>query len=306
MVRDLKLPKILITGADGQVGFELKRTLAPLGEIIALVRADLDLSDAVATSATLDKYQPDIIVNPAAYTAVDKAESDVDLAYAVNAQAAGVMARWAQKHGAMLIHYSTDYVFDGTKSGAYIESDPIAPQSVYGASKAQGEQLVREACAAHFIFRTSWVFGAYGVNFLKTMLNLMKTRDALNVVNDQFGAPTSAFLLADVTAHVLRDAWLKRQNGELPAYGTYHLTASGSTSWHGYAQYIATLAEQAGVALKMSSSQIKGIPSSEYPTPAKRPANSCLDTRLLQTTFGLRLPDWQDAVRHAFELVSQK
>ena len=131
----------------------------------------------------------------------------------------------------------------------------------------------------------------------------MKTRDALNVVNDQFGAPTSAFLLADVTAHVLRDAWLKRQNGELPAYGTYHLTASGSTSWHGYAQYIATLAEQAGVVLKMSSSQIKGIPSSEYPTPAKRPANSCLDTRLLQNTFGLHLPDWQDAVRHAFTLI---
>ena len=306
MVRDLKLPKILITGADGQVGFELKRTLAPLGEIIALVRADLDLSDAAATLTVLDKYQPDIIVNPAAYTAVDKAESDVDLAYAVNAQAAGVMARWAQKHGAMMIHYSTDYVFDGGKSGAYVESDLIAPQSVYGASKAQGEQLVRESCAAHFIVRTSWVFGAYGANFLKTMLNLMKTRDTLNVVNDQFGAPTSAFLLADVTAHVLRDAWLKRQNGTLPDYGTYHLTASGVTSWHGYARYIATLAEQAGIALKVGSAQIKGIPSSEYPTPAKRPENSCLDTRLLQKTFALRLPDWQDAVRHAFELVSQK
>ena len=306
MAHEFKLPKILITGADGQVGFELRRTLAPLGEIIALVRADLDLSDATATLTLLDKHQPNIIVNPAAYTAVDKAESDVDLAYAVNAQAAGVMARWAQKHGAMMIHYSTDYVFDGGKSGAYVEDDAIAPQSVYGASKAQGEQLVRESCAAHFIFRTSWVFGAYGANFLKTMLNLMKTRDALNVVNDQFGAPTSAFLLADVTAHVLRDAWLKRQNGVLPDYGTYHLTASGATSWHGYAQYIATLAEQAGLELKMSSAQIKGIPSSEYPTPAKRPANSQLDTRLLQKTFALRLPDWQDAVRHAFELVSQK
>ena len=303
MVRELKLPKILITGTDGQVGFELKRTLAPLGEIIALVRADLDLFDVAATLTVLDQHQPDIIVNPAAYTAVDKAESDVDLAYAVNAQAAGVMADWAQKHGAMLIHYSTDYVFDGTKLGAYIERDPIAPQSVYGASKAQGEQRVREACTAHFIFRTSWVFGAYGANFLKTMLNLMKTRDALNVVNDQFGAPTSAFLLADVTAHVLRDAWFKRQNGLLPKYGTYHLTASGSTSWHGYAQYIATLAEQAGIELKVGSAQIKGIPSSDYPTPAKRPANSCLDTSLLQNTFDLRLPDWQDAVRHAFTLI---
>ncbi len=303
MAHDVKLPKILITGTDGQVGFELTRTLAPLGEIIALVRADLDLSDAQATQVLLDQHRPDIIVNPAAYTAVDKAESDVDLAYAVNAQAAGVMARWAQSHGAMLIHYSTDYVFDGAKSGAYIESDPIAPQSVYGASKAQGEQLVRETCAAHFIFRTSWVFGAYGANFLKTMLNLMKTRDALNVVNDQFGAPTSAFLLADVTAHVLRDAWVKRQNGTLPDYGTYHLTASGLTSWHGYAQYIATLAEQAGIELKMSGAHIKGIPSSEYPTPAKRPTNSQLDTRLLQNTFGLRLPDWQDGVRHALTLI---
>ena len=305
MAHEFKLPKILITGADGQVGFELRRTLAPLGEIIALVRADLDLSDATATLTVLDKYQPDIIVNPAAYTAVDKAESDVELAYAVNAQAAGVMARWAQQQGAMLIHYSTDYVFDGMKSGAYVEDDAIAPQSVYGASKAQGEQFVREACAAHFIFRTSWVFGAYGANFLKTMLNLMKTRDALNVVNDQFGAPTSAFLLADVTAHVLRDAWLKRQNGELPDYGTYHLTASGSTSWHGYAQYIAALAEQAGVTLKMHSEDIRGIPSSDYPTPAKRPTNSRLDTRLLQETFNLRLPDWQDGVRHALTLVTQ-
>ena len=304
MARDLKLPKILITGTDGQVGFELTRTLAPLGEIVALVRADLDLSDAAAIQAVLDTHQPDIIVNPAAYTAVDKAESDADAAHAVNAQAAGAIARWASAHGAMVFHYSTDYVFDGTKSSAYVESDPIAPQSVYGASKAQGEQLVRESCAAHFIFRTSWVFGAYGGNFLKTMLNLMKSRDALNVVNDQFGAPTSAFLLADVTAHVLRDAWVKRQGGVTPEYGKYHLTASGVTSWHGYAQYVATLAEQAGIELKVGSAQIKGIPTTDYPTPAKRPTNSQLDTSLLQNTFGLRLPDWQDGVRHAFALIN--
>ncbi len=304
MARDLKLPKILITGTDGQVGFELTRTLAPLGKVIALVRADLDLSDAAAIQAVLDTHQPDIIVNPAAYTAVDKAESDADAVHAVNAQAVGAIAHWASAHGAMVVHYSTDYVFDGTKSGAYIESDPIAPQSVYGASKAQGEQLVRESCAAHFIFRTSWVFGAYGGNFLKTMLNLMKSRDALNVVNDQFGAPTSAFLLADVTAHVLRDAWVKRQGGVTPEYGTYHLTASGVTSWHGYAQYVASLAERAGVELKVGSAQIKGIPTTDYPTPAKRPTNSQLDTSLLQNTFGLRLPDWQDGVRHAFALIN--
>jgi dTDP-4-dehydrorhamnose reductase len=305
MAHDLKLPKILITGTDGQVGFELTRTLAPLGKVVALVRADLDLSDALATKTLLDKHQPDIIVNPAAYTAVDKAESEVDLAYAVNAQAADVMARWADSHGAMMVHYSTDYVFDGTKLDAYVESDLIAPQSVYGASKAQGEKLVRDACAEHFIFRTSWVFGAYGANFLKTMLNLMKTRDALNVVNDQLGAPTSSFLLADVTAHIVRDAWQKKQAGVVPDYGTYHLTASGVTSWYGYAQYVASLAEQAGVVLKVGSAQIKGIPTSEYPTPAKRPANSRLNINVLQNTFGLRLPDWQDGVRHAFNLINQ-
>lgn len=305
MAHDLKLPKILITGTDGQVGFELTRTLAPLGKVVALVRADLDLSDALATKTLLDKHQPDIIVNPAAYTAVDKAESEVDLAYAVNAQAADVMARWADSHGAMMVHYSTDYVFDGTKLDAYVESDSIAPQSVYGASKAQGEKLVRDACTEHFIFRTSWVFGAYGSNFLKTMLNLMKTRDALNVVNDQLGAPTSSFLLADVTAHIVRDAWQKKQAGVVPDYGTYHLTASGVTSWYGYAQYVASLAEQAGVVLKVGSAQIKGIPTSEYPTPAKRPANSRLNTNALQNTFGLRLPNWQHGVRHAFNLINQ-
>ena len=297
------LPKILITGTDGQVGFELTRTLAPLGSIKALVRADLDLGDADALRALLDAECPDIIVNPAAYTAVDKAESDVDAAYAVNEQAPAVMAQWAAAHGAFMVHYSTDYVFEGLGETPYVEDDAVAPQSVYGASKEKGEQAVRAVLAEHFMFRTSWVFGAYGANFLKTMLRLMQERDALNVVADQIGAPTSAALLADVTAHVVRDAWQKRQHHESVDYGTYHLVAGGETSWHGYAQYVGQLAQAAGLQLKVAPDAIGAIPSSAYPTPAKRPFNSRLNTEKLQNTFGLRLPDWQEGVRQVFTLI---
>ena len=299
------LPKILITGSDGQVGFELTRTLAPLGQIKALVRADLDLSDAQALRALLDTEQPDIIVNPAAYTAVDKAESDVAAAYAVNERAPAVMAQWAAAHGAFMVHYSTDYVFEGSGETPYVEDDAVAPQSVYGASKEKGEQAVRATLPEHFIFRTSWVFGAHGANFLKTMLRLMQERETLNVVADQIGAPTSAALLADVTAHVVRDTWQKRQLNELIDYGTYHLVAGGETSWHGYAQYVGQLAQAAGVPLKVTPETIGAIASSAYPTPAKRPLNSRLNTEKLQNTFGLRLPDWQAGVRHAFELITK-
>lgn len=298
-----RLPKILITGTDGQVGFELTRTLAPLGVIKALVRAGLDLGDADALRALLDAECPDIIVNPAAYTAVDKAESDVDAAYAVNEQAPAVMAQWAAAHGAFMVHYSTDYVFEGLGETPYVEDDAVAPQSVYGASKEKGEQAVRAVLAEHFMFRTSWVFGAYGANFLKTMLRLMQERDALNVVADQIGAPTSAALLADVTAHVVRDAWQKRQHHESVDYGTYHLVAGGETSWHGYAQYVGQLAQAAGLQLKVAPDAIGAIPSSAYPTPAKRPFNSRLNTEKLQNTFGLRLPDWQEGVRQVFTLI---
>ena len=301
----VSLPKILLTGADGQVGFELKRTLAPLGLIKTLVRADLDLTDEVALLAVLDAEQPDIIVNPAAYTAVDKAESDVDAAYAVNARAPEIMAQWAKSHGALMIHYSTDYVFEGWGEQPYSETDAVAPQSVYGTSKEKGEQAVRNTLPEHFIFRTSWVFGAYGANFLKTMLRLMQERETLNVVADQIGAPTSAALLADVTAHVVRDTWQKRQLNELIDYGTYHLVAGGETSWHGYAQYVGQLAQAAGVPLKVTPETIGAIASSAYPTPAKRPLNSRLNTEKLQNTFGLRLPDWQAGVRHAFELITK-
>ena len=298
-----RLPKILVTGTDGQVGFELTRTLAPLGQIKALVRADLDLGDVDALRALLDAEQPDIIVNPAAYTAVDKAESDVSAAYAVNEHAPVVMAQWAAAHGAFMVHYSTDYVFEGSGETPYVEDDAVAPQSVYGASKEKGEQAVRTALPAHFIFRTSWVFGAYGANFLKTMLRLMQERDALNVVADQIGAPTSAALLADVTAHVVRETWQKRQANEWVDYGTYHLVASGETSWHGYAQYVGQLAQAAGLPLKIAPEAIGAIPSSAYPTPATRPFNSRLNTEKIQNTFGLRLPSWQEGVRQVFTLI---
>ena len=298
-----RLPKILVTGTDGQVGFELTRTLAPLGQIKSLVRADLDLGDVDALRALLDAEQPDIIVNPAAYTAVDKAESDVSAAYAVNEHAPVVMAQWAAAHGAFMVHYSTDYVFEGSGETPYVEDDAVAPQSVYGASKEKGEQAVRAALPAHFIFRTSWVFGAYGANFLKTMLRLMQERDALNVVADQIGAPTSAALLADVTAHVVRETWQKRQANEWVDYGTYHLVASGETSWHGYAQYVGQLAQAAGLPLKIAPEAIGAIPSSAYPTPATRPFNSRLNTEKIQNTFGLRLPSWQEGVRQVFTLI---
>ena len=301
----VSLPKILLTGADGQVGFELKRTLAPLGLIKTLVRADLDLTDEVALLAVLDAEQPDIIVNPAAYTAVDKAESDVDAAYAVNARAPEIMAQWAKSHGALMIHYSTDYVFEGWGEQPHSKTKADARQSVYEKKKKKGEQAVRNTLPEHFIFRTSWVFGAYGANFLKTMLRLMQERDTLNVVADQIGAPTSAALLADVTAHVVRDTWQKRQLNELIDYGTYHLVAGGETSWHGYAQYVGQLAQAAGVPLKVTPETIGAIASSAYPTPAKRPLNSRLNTEKLQNTFGLRLPDWQAGVRHAFELITK-
>ena len=296
-------PKILITGVNGQVGFELTRALAPLGHIIALDRAQLDLRDEQAIPDALNQHQPDIIVNPAAYTAVDKAETDAQTAFSINATAPAAMAQWTRKNEALLVHYSTDYVFDGEKPDAYIEDDNINPQSVYGHTKQQGEDVIRNLTERHVILRTSWVYGAYGNNFLKTMLRLAAERDALSIVNDQIGAPTSAALIADVTAHIVRD-YIEYGDEFIDACtGTYHLTAAGSTSWHGYAQHIIALAEAAGMPLKIQAADVQGIPSSAYPTPAKRPHNSRLNTEKLQTTFDLKLPTWQDGVNHAFAMI---
>ena len=297
------MARILITGVNGQVGFELTRALAPLGEILAVSREQLDLTDASAITQLLNELQPDVIVNPAAYTAVDKAESDEQSAYAVNAAAPAVMARWVDDHQALLVHYSTDYVFDGEKSAAYLEEDEVNPQSVYGTTKQQGEAAIGSATPRHIILRTSWVFGAYGNNFLKTMLRLASERDALSIVNDQMGAPTSAALIADVTAHIVRDYLAFGEEFIEECCGIFHLATAGEASWHDYAQHVIELAEKSGMSLKIKASDVKGIPSSAYPTPAKRPANSRLNTEKLQAVFDLQLPRWQDGVNHAFAMI---
>ncbi|TDR31567.1 dTDP-4-dehydrorhamnose reductase [Hydromonas duriensis] len=297
------IPKILITGVNGQVGFELQRALAPLGSLLPISRSQLDLTDGASIVALLDDLKPDIIVNPAAYTAVDKAEADQETARAVNAVAPDLMAQWVEANGALLVHYSTDYVFDGNQAHAYIEEDDVHPQSVYGLTKQQGEVAIIKATKRHVILRTSWVFGAYGNNFLKTMLRLAAERDALSIVNDQIGSPTSASLIADVTAHIVRDYIAFGEEFIDECTGLFHLTASGESSWHEYAQYVVGLAEHLGVELKVKAKDIKGIPSSAYPTPAKRPMNSRLNTDKIKAVFDLHLPSWQEGVFHAIHMI---
>lgn len=292
--------KILLTGKNGQVGFELRRSLAVLGEVLAVDVADCDLSDKAAIRQLVQSYRPDVIVNPAAYTAVDKAEGDTSLAEAINTTAPGVLAEEAERLGAMLVHFSTDYVFDGKKAGIYSEDDLPNPQSVYGATKLSGEHAVAAACARHLILRTSWVVGAHGGNFAKTMLRLASERDALSVVADQFGAPTSAALLADLTAHLVRQD--SQSSGEFP-YGLYHTVASGVTNWHEYACYVIERARAAGKPIRVAPDAIRAITTADYPTPAKRPANSRMDTSKLRKTFGLRLPHWQEGVDHILDQI---
>ncbi len=293
--------KLLVTGKNGQLGFELQRALAPLGEVLAVDHTDCDFSGAEAIRDLVRRVRPDVIVNPAAYTAVDKAETDVDTAFAVNATAPGVFGEEAAKLGALVIHYSTDYVFDGTKSGRYSESDTPNPQSVYGKSKLAGEQTLQASGARHLIFRTSWVVGAHGGNFAKTMLRLGVDRDTLSVVADQRGAPTSAALLADVTALLVRQASLAGK--ESFPYGLYHLSAGGETNWHEYARFVINAALKAGKPLKITPAGIKAITTAEYPLPAPRPLNSMLDTRKLRDTFGLVLPEWQYGLGHVLQQI---
>lgn len=293
--------KILLTGKQGQVGFELQRALAPLGDVYAVDYAECDLADAAAIRALVRSHNPDLIVNPAAYTAVDKAESEPDLAHAINAVAPGVFGEEAAKRGAWIVHYSTDYVFDGGKSGAYTEDDVTNPQSVYGRTKRDGEMALRRSGARHLIFRTSWVVGAHGGNFAKTILRLAGERDSLSVVADQYGVPTSAALLADVTAQLVRQQ--QREGTDTFPFGLYHLVAGGETTWCDYARLVVSEALAAGKPLKLSPEAICAIPASEYPTAAKRPANSRLDTHKLRRTFGLELPDWESGVRHIFQQI---
>ncbi len=293
--------KILLLGKNGQVGWELQRSLAPLGEVVALDRhgaAGLcgDLSDLAGLARTVQTVQPQVIVNAAAHTAVDKAESEVELARTLNALAPGVLAQEAARLNAWLIHYSTDYVFDGSGSAPWKESDPAAPLSVYGRTKLEGEQALAASGCRHLIFRTSWVYGARGGNFARTMLRLAAEREQLSVIDDQIGAPTGADLLADVTAHCVRHVLPPMGQNNLTPTGVYHLAAAGETSWHGYARFVLTRAQAAGRALKAGPEQVRAIPTSAFPTPARRPHNSRLDTSRLRHTFGLNLPPWQAGV----------
>lgn len=293
--------RILLTGKHGQVGFELQRALAPLGEIHAVDYAECDLADPAAISALVRSVRPDLIVNPAAYTAVDKAESEPQLAHAINAVAPGILGEEAAKLGAWVVHYSTDYVFDGAKLGAYTEDDPTNPQSVYGRTKRDGEITLQQSKVRSLIFRTSWVVGAHGNNFSKTILRLALEREQLNVVADQYGAPTSAALLADVTAQLVRQR--QREGNDKFPFGLYHLVASGETTWCDYARFVVSEIRAAGKPLKLMPAAIQAIPSSEYPVPAKRPTNSRLDTGKLRRTFGVELPDWQCGVRHVLQQI---
>lgn len=296
------IPTILVTGSNGQVGFELRRSLAPLGQVVALDRAACDLSNPDALREIVRRVRPDVIVNPAAYTAVDKAETEVDLAFAVNGVAPGVLAQEARALGSLLVHYSTDYVFAGTGDTPYQESDPVAPLSVYGKSKLAGEQAIAEAGGSSIVLRTCWVAGAHGGNFAKTMLKLGRERDSLRVIADQFGAPTTAALIADVTAHIVDRAWLHGKQEDFPA-GVYHLAAAGETSWHGYATEVLRYAFSKGVDLKVDPDAIEAIPATAYPLPAPRPANSRLDTRKLRDTFDIHLPEWQQGVHYLLDQI---
>lgn len=298
--------KILLTGVNGQVGNALQRAFsrqaAFAGFVVSLDRSKLDLTDQDAIRRAVQTIQPDLIINPAAYTAVDKAESEPELAYAINAKAPQVLAEEALKVGARLIHFSTDYVYAGNKVGAYVEDDVTQPLSVYGKSKLAGEEAIRSIGVQHLIFRTSWVYGAYGKNFMNTILRLANERDELRIVADQFGAPTSSSSIADAVLSVMAH-W---QSG---LAGTYHLVNSGRTSWHGFAMAIVEEYNRIQMAhglplLKASPGNIHAITTQEYPTPAVRPANSCLDCTKLAKDFSVMLPDWHAALIAELQAIS--
>jgi dTDP-4-dehydrorhamnose reductase len=283
------MQKILILGQQGQVAWELQRTLASLGQITVLGSQALDLANPDAIRNQVRSIQPDIIVNAAAYTAVDKAESESDLCMSINEIAPGILAELARESQALLVHYSTDYVFDGTKTGAYLETDPTNPLSVYGASKLAGEQAIIQADCAHLIFRTTWVYGDRGKNFLLTILRLAAEKTELKIVADQIGSPTWSRAIAEATAQVIAQCRQDRTSIK----GLYNLSAAGTTSWHGFANEIVDRARSINPELDLAIEQILPIPATDYPTPAQRPANSMLDSSKLLADFGVQLPDWQ-------------
>ncbi|NIF50700.1 dTDP-4-dehydrorhamnose reductase [Burkholderia sp. Ax-1724] len=284
---------ILVTGVNGQVGYELARTLQGLGNVVAVDRSRLDLSNLDQIRAVVREVRPALIVNPAAYTAVDKAEQEADLAMRINGEAPGVLAEEAKKLGAALIHYSTDYVFNGTKQGAYVEDDPTDPQNAYGRTKLAGEQAIAATGVDHLVLRTSWVYGTRGKNFLLTMLRLGAERPELKVVADQFGAPTWCNTIATLTAHLCAQAFAAEHGATWwhERSGIYHLCAGDSTSWHGFASAIFELA---GLPNRPNTLP---IPAADYPTPAQRPANSIMSNEKLARVFGLAAPHWRDALR---------
>lgn len=297
---------ILLLGKDGQLGWQLQRSLAPHGQLVACGRAECDLSDLERIRSVVREIQPSVIVNATAYTAVDKAEAEPALAYRVNAEAPGVLAEEAAALGALLVHYSTDYVYDGNKSGLYLETDPTSPQSVYGHSKLAGEDAIRAVGGKSLIFRTSWVFGARGGNFVKTILRLGREKEQLSVVADQIGSPTPAAMIATVSGVVL--AMLRC--GQLLEKGEnrlYHLAAARPVSWCEFARTIIDLAERTpGFDLRLKSAAIQAIATAQYPTPARRPANSRLDCRRLEADFGLQMPDWQPYLERMLQLLALK
>ncbi len=298
--------KILLLGANGQVGWELQRSLAPLGELKSCDRHQADLENDDQILSVISGFNPDVIVNAAAYTAVDKAESEQVRAQQINTTAVGLLADQTKQLDALLIHYSTDYVFDGTKDGYYSEQDQVNPQSVYGKTKYEGEQLIQQSGCDHLIFRTSWVFATRGHNFAKTMIRLAKERDELKVVADQIGVPTSAELIADVTALAITTVMRNKQFMNEQS-GIYNLVPAGRSSWYEFAKYVITGIAGHGVKLKLSADNIVPITTSEYPLPATRPANSLMSTAKLEKTFALVMPDWRGYVdRLIIELAEQE
>jgi dTDP-4-dehydrorhamnose reductase len=302
--------KILLTGKNGQVGFELARHLAATHhELVSVGSTDCNLSKPAAIRDLIQTIKPDVLINPAAYTAVDRAESEPDLAKAINADAPEVMAIELKKTDGLLVHFSTDYVFDGQKTTPYNELDTPNPQSVYGQTKLQGEQAITASGVDHIILRTSWVFGSRGQNFLKTMLRLAAERDDLRVVSDQFGAPTSARFLAQTVTQMLGRLGPEKAGNQEAAdraalTGLYHCSCSGRTSWYDYAKFAIELARRNGVKLKLPADKLIPIPSSAYPTPAARPANSVLDNAKLEKTFGIQRRDWQSEVEQAIQALN--
>lgn len=294
--------KILVTGKNGQVGHELMRTLVLIGEVVGVDIKECDFRQSAAIGALVDRVKPDVIINTAGYTEVDKAESEPTVAHAINAQAPKVLALQASRRNIPIIHFSTDYIFDGKKEGPYLEDDPANSLSVYGRTKWLGEEAVRKNADKHVILRTSWIFGAHGVNFLKTVLKLAQDQSKLSVVKDQVGAPTSARMLAEVTAEIVRQLL---EPGAYRKYGTYHLVSMGETSWYGYAQHILSLLNSLGIKTKLVSDQIKPVTTAQHPMPALRPKNSRLDVSKIHEVFGVVLPSWDKEVEAVLKEIYQ-